>query len=116
MARLAGVPRDVNERAKAILSTLEQHNVQQPSSSAKVIRPKKQRSGDLQLLLFEPSEHPLLDKIRELDCNQLTPLAALQAIQKLAATVKEVIAVSQAAKCFAKKYKIRGTQIDADVD
>jgi DNA mismatch repair protein MutS len=35
----------------------------------------------VQLTLFAPYDHPLLDKIRQLNVDQLTPLEALQAIQ-----------------------------------
>ncbi|MEC9003366.1 MAG: hypothetical protein VX644_08325, partial [Planctomycetota bacterium] len=36
---------------------------------------------DLQLTLFNPVEHPLLDTIRGTEINELTPLQALQLLQ-----------------------------------
>ncbi|HEX4129996.1 MAG TPA: DNA mismatch repair protein MutS [Pirellulales bacterium] len=76
VARLAGVPRTVLERAKQILSQLEQDHLDARG------RPKWApgnggRSGDLQLSLFAEPEHPLLSQIRELDLDRLTPLEAL---------------------------------------
>ncbi len=100
VARLAGIPREVNDRAREILSQLEQqhiekdqhtqHGVTEPTSPAnganrtgrRAIKPQQKRAGDLQMLLFEPMEHPLIDTIRQTDVNTLTPLAALQLIQE----------------------------------
>ena len=80
VARLAGVPREVNERAKQILTQLESENLDAQG------RPRVGRTGqgrsrqDLQLSLFAPPENPLLEEIRQLDVNRLTPLEALQQI------------------------------------
>lgn len=81
VARLAGIPRSVNERAKQILSQLEQEHVGSNGQS-KLIKPKTKRKGDLQLTLFAAEEHPLIDQLRNLDPNSLTPLAALQLLTK----------------------------------
>ncbi|MFM9067449.1 MAG: hypothetical protein ACKOUR_08990, partial [Planctomycetota bacterium] len=43
---------------------------------------KKRPRGDLQLTLFAPYDHPLLEKIREVDVNAITPLQALQLVQQ----------------------------------
>ena len=40
------------------------------------------RVGDLQLTLFAPAEHPLLDEIRRLEVNQLRPIDALALISE----------------------------------
>jgi DNA mismatch repair protein MutS len=82
VARLAGVPRQVNERAKQILSQLEAEHLDdrgRPRIGAGRSQPQR---GDIQLTLFAPFEHPLLDTIRSLDVNQLTPLEALQKLQQ----------------------------------
>ena len=39
-------------------------------------------AGDIQLTLFGPAEHPLVEEIRELDLNHLTPIEALTRIQE----------------------------------
>jgi DNA mismatch repair protein MutS len=83
VARLAGIPRSVNERAKQILSQLEQEHLDPEGKSKLAIKPKTKRRGDLQLTLFAPEEHPVVDKLRQLDLNHLTPLAALQLLGSL---------------------------------
>jgi DNA mismatch repair protein MutS len=83
VARLAGIPRSVNERAKQILSQLEQEHLDPEGKSKLAIKPKTKRRGDLQLTLFAPEEHPVVDKLRQLDLNHLTPLAALQLLGTL---------------------------------
>jgi DNA mismatch repair protein MutS len=77
VARLAGVPREVLERAKQILSRLEQDHLDEGGKSKLAKKRNSRTVGDLQLTLFAPAEHPLLDKLRQLDVNGLTPLAAL---------------------------------------
>jgi DNA mismatch repair protein MutS len=82
VARLAGVPREVNERAKQILAQLEDERVDQ-DGRPKVKRTRQsRRSGDLQLTLFGFADHPLLDEIRQVDLDQMTPLDALGRIKK----------------------------------
>jgi len=79
VARLAGVPRPVLERAKDILSRLEEEHLD-PRGGARIARRKK--SGGMQLTLFTPPDHPLLAHIRAADTDNLTPLAALALIRK----------------------------------
>jgi DNA mismatch repair protein MutS len=45
-------------------------------------RGKKRKQGDIQLTLFAPMEHPLMDEIRAANIDELTPLGALQLIQQ----------------------------------
>jgi DNA mismatch repair protein MutS len=82
VARLAGVPRVVNERAKQILAQLEAEHISSDGKSKIAVRGKSKRRGDLQLTLFAPEEHPLIRKLRELDVNSLTPYAALQLLSE----------------------------------
>jgi DNA mismatch repair protein MutS len=89
VARLAGVPKEVNERAKQVLAHLEQEHLDQAGKPKAASVKRKQRRGDLQLTLFAPYDHPVVEKLRELDVNQLTPLAALQLLQEYQQAVKE---------------------------
>jgi len=83
VARLAGVPRDVLERAKQILAHLEQEHVGDDGRAKPTRqRQKKIRSGDLQLTLFAAAEHPLIDELRKTDFDDLSPRAALELLQK----------------------------------
>ena len=79
VARLAGVPREVIERSKEILAQLEEEHLD-ASGRAKIARPaaKEPKKTHLQLTLFGPADHPLLDDIRQLDLNNLTPLESLR--------------------------------------
>ncbi len=76
VARLAGVPPQVVERAKQILAQLEDEQLN-AEGQTKLARPaKKIRTADLQLSLFAAEEHPLLAAVRGLDLNETTPRAA----------------------------------------
>jgi DNA mismatch repair protein MutS len=83
VARLAGIPRDVNERAKQILAQLESEHLDESGrpkmAGSKVKRRPKQ---DLQLTLFTP-EHPVIGELRSLDLNGLTPLEAMLKLKEL---------------------------------
>ena len=77
VAKLAGVPRSVNERATEILGQLEASH-----GGGEITISSTSRSSDTQMSLFAGQEHPLLDLIRETDLNNLTPLEAMALIQK----------------------------------
>jgi len=79
VARLAGVPRQVNERAKDILAILEDEHID-PHGRAKVAR--RNGSGGIQLTLFGPVDHPVVERLRELDINQMAPLEALSLLSQ----------------------------------
>ncbi len=82
VARLAGVPRQVLERAKQILAQLEQEHIDEGGKSKIGRRRRQARVGDLQLTLFAAAEHPLLDEIRAADVNQLRPIDALELVNR----------------------------------
>ncbi len=82
VARLAGVPQEVNERAKQILAQLESEHLDD-EGRPKVEKKRKQHPRrDLQLTLFAPYDHPLLDRIRQTDLNSITPLEAMQLVKQ----------------------------------
>jgi DNA mismatch repair protein MutS len=81
VARLAGVPSAVNERAKQILAQLESEHLDEQGRS-RIAKKKKGRLGDLQLSLFGFQDHPVLEKIRAADLDQLTPLTAHKLLQE----------------------------------
>jgi DNA mismatch repair protein MutS len=89
VARLAGVPRSVNERAKQVLAQLEQEHLDEGGRPKIAVQGRKSRRGDMQLTLFAPPEHPVVDQLRQLDVNGLTPLEALQQLAQLQAQVAE---------------------------
>jgi DNA mismatch repair protein MutS len=83
VARLAGVPRAVNERAKQILARLEEEHLGENGRPKIAIKGKRSRKGDLQLTLFAAPEHPVVDALRRIDVNSLSPLEALKRLAEL---------------------------------
>ena len=81
VARLAGVPQEVNHRAQQILAQLESEPRSLSDSEQIQLASKTNTNQELQLTLFNPVEHPLLDTIRDTEINELTPLEALQLLQ-----------------------------------
>jgi DNA mismatch repair protein MutS len=81
-ARLAGIPEIVLARARTLLASLEK-NAQLPGGGQARVGAKVERP---QLDLFggaAPPEHPALGLLRAVDVDRLTPLEALQLIDKL---------------------------------
>ncbi len=74
VARLAGVPREVIERSKEILAQLEEEHLDAEGRAKIARRPIEPRKPHLQLTLFGPAEHPLLDELRQLKLDNVTPL------------------------------------------
>lgn len=100
VARLAGLPRSVIVRAQQILEVLEQHNLsvetdgvanRPQKADQKIPRPKRRitrktlQSDSLQMALFTPKTHPLLEEIRQLELSQITPLDAVNILYDLKA-------------------------------
>ncbi len=82
VARLAGVPREVVERARVILDSLESDHVDEAGRPKVPARPTRP-AGRQQLTLFQADQHPILDALRELDLDRMTPLAALEKLHAL---------------------------------
>ncbi len=79
VAKLAGVPHWVNQRAQQILQKLESSG-EQESSREQLKTSRQDQGGAIQLTLFGHHTHPLVEKIKALDANQLTPMGALQMV------------------------------------
>ncbi|MGN6543916.1 MAG: MutS-related protein, partial [Aureliella sp.] len=77
VARLAGIPSGVNERAKDILAQLEADHLNRYGDS-KITPPRRAPKSPIQLTLFDFGEHPVIDKLRELDISKLEPAEALR--------------------------------------
>ena len=80
VARLAGVPREVIHRAREILAQLEQEHYDN-QGRPKIAR-KRPTAAMVQLSLFGPEEHPVLEEIRKLDLDSTAPLAALELLHR----------------------------------
>ena len=81
VARLAGVPQPVIDRARVVLHELESGPEGAGSRLARLAQPDRD-----QLALFEPAggpSSPALDRLDELDPERMTPLEALNALAEL---------------------------------
>lgn len=81
VAKLAGVPDWVNRRAEAILNRLENKNDIEHNRAA-IQSESKDAKTEIQMTLFGVEEHPLIEKIKCLDPNQLTPMTALEMVNQ----------------------------------
>ncbi|HEX3724844.1 MAG TPA: DNA mismatch repair protein MutS [Pirellulales bacterium] len=88
VARLAGVPPEVVERAKQILAQLENEHLDAEGQTRMARRASRIKAGDLQLTLFAAEEHPVVDAIRALELDATTPLSALAWLHEWQARVK----------------------------
>lgn len=82
VARLAGLPESVIDRAGDVLRELEAQSERgrQAPPKAAVIPARKQK---VQLALFEAEEHPVIERLRGLDVGGITPMQALTLLQRL---------------------------------
>lgn len=82
VAELAGVPREVNQRAMEILQQLEAQHQKAESGVQRAERASPLNGHHLQMTLFETVDHPLIEEIRQADLNNLTPLEVQQLVQQ----------------------------------
>ena len=82
VARLAGLPPSVVARASEILKSLEQDELQRGGRPSLTGAPSRDQH---QLPLFQaaPASHPVLDRLRALNVDRLTPLEALNLLAQL---------------------------------
>jgi DNA mismatch repair protein MutS len=81
VARLAGLPAAVIERAKRVL---KQHEKQERQSVQVETEPEP-----VQLTIFTPLSQRIVDRIEATDVNSLTPLQALNLLEELQTELKE---------------------------
>ena len=74
VAQLAGLPKEVLERAKEILTQLEEGEV----TVKKISLTKVERLNQMQISLFSPQPSPVEKELEQLEVEKLTPLEALQ--------------------------------------
>ncbi|MBN1900098.1 DNA mismatch repair protein MutS [Candidatus Sumerlaeota bacterium] len=83
-AQVAGVPREVVFRAKEILFDLECGNAINVESSGKSQkRPRAAENAIIQLSLFDGVGHPAVEQLKKLNINEITPMDALNILDKL---------------------------------
>ncbi len=85
VAKLAGLPEEITERAKRILKNLEGSDLTVHGNERSLARQRHGRmsDGDVQLTLFEMKDDALREELDNVDPNSLTPLEALQKLSDL---------------------------------
>ncbi|MDR4503684.1 MAG: DNA mismatch repair protein MutS [Candidatus Scalindua sp.] len=86
VARLAGMPKEVIQRAKVILGNLEAETLDingKPKFATLDRSKKKSKMQPIQLPLFNPSENQIIEELKSLDISKTTPLDALNTLHKL---------------------------------
>ena len=83
VAKLAGLPSVVIDRAKRIL---RQHEKQERFAAANV---QVETTEPMQLTMFTPLSQRIVDRLEAVDVNALTPLQALNLLEELQTELKE---------------------------
>ena len=98
VARLAGVPDSVIDRAKEISSWLEETDVTDKAKNLQVRTSAKKKEvvreavpAEKQMSLFDiyPADHPVLKELAGLDVSNMTPIQALNTLYELQKRLKE---------------------------
>ena len=98
VARLAGVPDSVIDRAKEISSWLEETDVTDKEKNLQVRTSAKKKEVvreavpvEKQMSLFDiyPADHPVLKELAGLDVSNMTPIQALNTLYELQKRLKE---------------------------
>ena len=82
VAELAGIPEPVIARAREILANLEEQELD-VRGLPKFARKEGESAKEGQFLLFAGQEELVLEKLREVEIDQLTPVAALSLLASL---------------------------------
>jgi len=83
VAQLAGLPQEVITRAKEILSSLEMSSIaDEGAHRVSTIKPQDILKP-VQLTLFEPTYHKVIDELKEINLNKMTPLEAINKLNEL---------------------------------
>jgi len=87
VAKMAGLPEEVTERAKEILINLEQKELT-PQGKGKRKISKEILKEKFQISLFEMSDSKLREEILNLDIDNMTPVQALMKLNELKGKIK----------------------------
>lgn len=90
VAQLAGLPTEVIKRATEILSSLEMSSIAENSPFIQEVGTPKLTAvkphdipHPIQLTLFEPESHRVVEALKELDLDKITPLEAMNKLNEL---------------------------------
>ena len=80
VAKLAGLPADVIQRAREVLA---EHETAERSAVTHLAREDRADTGPMQLTIFTPLSQKIVDRIKETDLNSISPLEALNLLHEL---------------------------------
>jgi DNA mismatch repair protein MutS len=80
VAKLAGLPNEVIDRAREVLI---EHESAEHQLTGQLANDQSRPAPAAQLTIFTPISQPVLEKLREVDLNRLTPLEALNLLAEL---------------------------------
>lgn len=95
VAKMAGLPYDVVDRADEIMKTLEESSHDHDETSKKrkpdmgKVKSKRRDMAEGQLAIFEFKDDALREKLREIKIDSITPVQALQLLSDLHQKAKE---------------------------
>ena len=90
VAKMAGVPSEIIERAKQILYNLEANELTPDQYPKLALSEKNARdTGDYQISLFSPAESLAAAELKKIDLDSLTPLEALNKLAQLRKMIGE---------------------------
>lgn len=89
VAKLAGVPKAVVDRAKKVLREIEE-------SGIAMVKPRDNAANnftedsDMQVSFEDGSSNEIIDKLKKIDVNTLTPIEAMSVLYELTKSAKEI--------------------------
>lgn len=86
VAKLAGLPREVIARARAVL---KMHEKAESASIAAAGQAAQPTAPPMQMTIFTPLSQRVVDRVRELDVDRMTPMEALQLLAELKREIAE---------------------------
>jgi DNA mismatch repair protein MutS len=89
VARLAGLPDSIVTRAREILANLEQGELDEAGMPRLARDRRRRQTAATQMSLFSTERDRLLDEIKSIDIDHLTPVDALNALARLAALIRK---------------------------
>ena len=80
VAKLAGQPAEVIERARAVL---REHESAERQATSHLSSDENAADEPMQLTIFTPLSQKIVDQLKETDLNRITPIEALNLLHEL---------------------------------
>ena len=88
VSKLAGIPKSVVDRAKVILDHLENYKENTPSSQVQKYYDNVE--DDIQISFSQTGQNALIEKIKKIDINTLTPIEALSKLNEIISEASKI--------------------------